>query len=426
MATTSSAVNTSASVNTMTELQKKERFNQLMALAHGRWVEIYKHTIGFDFSIAADNIMSNGKGLKVQCPMCANETQSGKKHFRVLKNFNENGAFLCDKCGIFPSFGIALERINNWSFQTSCKEIAKFLNANYIPGADIKHPVAKEKRKVEPKVNNYVRKIVEDMWKTSKPVSGTIVEKYFRDQRGITCDLPNEGVLRYQPRMEYGESDENNNYKKVGVYPGWVAMISSPQEGTPLSLHRGYLNQYGKKANVSEPRKQMKCVVEGSISKLGAVIRLRDTGKDCLALGEGVETTLSIMSAFPTLDAYSTINAVNMLLFRPPKHVKKIVIFADLDASGTGQIKASVAALKLESLGYEVEIYIPAPYGRVFIPPKEVLERKGWVNTKYSYAAVCARIVCAGYQLTEVRCADVDWNDLWLIDPGIVTDLGLR
>jgi putative DNA primase/helicase len=84
-----------------------------------------------------------------------------------------------------------------------------------------------------------------------------------------------------------------------------------------------------------------------------------------LVVGEGIETTLSVMQAcaLPGWAALSADGIGNLIL---PREVAMVLIGADNDVSGTGQRAASEAAERFLREGRRVRIAMPPTPGADF------------------------------------------------------------
>src|SRR5262245_54034219 len=125
------------------------------------------------------------------------------------------------------------------------------------------------------------------IWHEARPTAGTIVENYLRS-RGIFLDAW-PAPLRSHPACPRPR-DETGNFRPL---PAMVAMVEHVQRG-PVAVHASYLLPDGSaKANV--PKEQQKASfgpIKGGAVRLGI-----PRAGDWLAIGEGIETTLSVMAA---------------------------------------------------------------------------------------------------------------------------------
>jgi hypothetical protein len=140
--------------------------------------------------------------------------------------------------------------------------------------------------------------------------------------------------LRYCASLDY----VSDNGKKP--YPAMVALVRDP-EGKVAALHRTYLSEEGKKADVECPKKIMNLPNAHGLN--GCAVRLGGAVSDTLCVAEGVETALSVClgTGFP---CWSTISANGLKAVEVPDSVKTVFIFEDKDRSGVGH----QAALELQ------------------------------------------------------------------------------
>ena len=82
-----------------------------------------------------------------------------------------------------------------------------------------------------------------------------------------------------------------------------------------------------------------------------------------MGIAEGIESakSASIISGLPV---WALLNAQNMAKFVAPDICKKLIIFADFDASFTGQVTAYGLAQKLSNSKIDIEVSF-AQYGRI-------------------------------------------------------------
>jgi putative DNA primase/helicase len=151
---------------------------------------------------------------------------------------------------------------------------------------------------------------------------------------------------------------------------GWPAMVAIVRDGvgTSVGLHRTWLAADGSaKASIPKNRKML-----GKVA--GGAVRLAEPSGGLLGLAEGIETTLAVMRACPALPAWATLSAGNLEAVALPPEVKRVVILADHDASGTGLRAAQTAANRLHREGRRVWIAMPPTEGDDF---NDLLIRKG-------------------------------------------------
>jgi putative DNA primase/helicase len=135
-----------------------------------------------------------------------------------------------------------------------------------------------------------------------------------------------------------------------------VALVQNV-DGKPVSLHRTYLNG-ASKADIKSPKK----IMPGTETINGAAIRLFPPGgmfdKDVLGVAEGIETAISVSQMF-RVATWAVLSASTMLHFRPPKSIRKIMIYGDCDPNFVGQHAAYELAMRLYNEGLIVDVALP-------------------------------------------------------------------
>ena len=164
--------------------------------------------------------------------------------------------------------------------------------------------------------------------------------------------------LREHPALEVWEGSRPTGQK----FPTLVAIIRNG-EGQPAGLHLTFLRPDGSgKAEIKTPRRIIG-IREGSTR--GATVRLYDPKDGSIGLAEGIETALSayLLTGIPI---WACLNAGGIERAELPEEIKRVVIFADKDPSGTGQQSAAKAALRFRDEGRKTEILVPDKLGHDF------------------------------------------------------------
>ncbi|HRC37705.1 MAG TPA: toprim domain-containing protein [Rubrivivax sp.] len=165
-------------------------------------------------------------------------------------------------------------------------------------------------------------------------------------RRGFGGVWPLPECLRLHRALPYWDGGD-----KLGTFAAMVAPIVSP-EGDTVALHRTYLAQDGRKANVPSVRK-----VTGAAGPLaGACIPLHKPARGCIGIAEGIETALAAWcaSTVPTVAAYS---AGNLAAWDWPHGVQRLVIFADADKAG----REAADKLQARALGAYLQCQVLTP-----------------------------------------------------------------
>jgi putative DNA primase/helicase len=280
--------------------------------AVGRWPGILR-ALG-----VAESFLQNKHG---PCPMC-----QGTDRWR-FDDKQGRGTWICSHCGAGDGFEL-LASLFGWGFVQAAKEVDRVIGT-VQPGAIVKE------RDEESKL-----RALREVWKTSKPVSkGDPVWTYLNHRLGIDMVPPD---LRFHPALMHSGG---------GKHPAMLALMRYPN-GEAASLHRTYLTNDGKKANVEEAKKFM-----AGKPLQTASVRLGAAGRR-LGIAEGIETALAASRRF-LAPVWAATNAVLLETWIPPEGVEQVLIAGDNDTSFTGQASAFVLARRLVRDGYKVEVKIP-------------------------------------------------------------------
>src|SRR5215831_18972176 len=214
------------------------------------------------------------------------------------------------------------------------------------------------------------------IWHEARSAVGTIVESYLRS-RGILLDAW-PAVLRFHPACPRPRNEVGNLRPPL---PAMMAMVEHAQRG-PVAVHATYLRPDGSgKADI--PKKQQKAcfgAIKGGAVRLGI-----SRAGEWLAVGEGIETTLSVAvaCAMPGLAAVSAGGIRSLVLSREATH---LIICADHDASGVGERAARDAAARWLAEGRRVKLALPPRAGIDFndilrgVASARIEEVPRWVN----------------------------------------------
>ena len=145
-------------------------------------------------------------------------------------------------------------------------------------------------------------------------------------KRGITA-LHGTGNLRFHPRCFYRTDDH-------GPPEAWPALIAAVPDlaGAITGVHRTWLDPASfseatlGKAPIATPRRAM-----GEL--LGHAVRFGVPGS-VLAVGEGIETILSLRCVLPTMPRAAALSAARLAALRFPDPLRRLYIARDRDPVG--------------------------------------------------------------------------------------------
>lgn len=210
------------------------------------------------------------------------------------------------------------------------------------------------------------RERIDKLWRESVAVTeGDPVHKYLKGRGLDLVKVPE--VLRLHPSLDCWDFDDKGKAIKLGTHPAMLAAVQvetfpdgphRPAELTTVALHRTYLTQDGRKADVPSPKK-----LTGTTGDMrGAAIRLAPPafieGAYRLGVAEGIETALAAAegSRVPT---WATVSASGMKSFQWPRTPHELYVFGDNDVNETGQRAARELERKANACGVCVHTLIP-------------------------------------------------------------------
>jgi hypothetical protein len=159
----------------------------------------------------------------------------------------------------------------------------------------------------------------------SRPIRGTLVATYLRN-RGIKA-VHDAGALRFHPRCYYRPEE----HSPTETWPAMIAAVTD-LDGRITGAHRTWLDPNGfdavrlGKAPIDTQRKAM-----GGL--LGHAVRFGVSG-EVMAVGEGIETMLSLRCALPAMPMAAALSANHLAALLLPPALRRLYIARDADAAG--------------------------------------------------------------------------------------------
>ncbi len=237
-------------------------------------------------------------------------------------------------------------------------------------------PVDLKDSKVEDNLDHKKQERVNKAYEISKPLEGTLAERYLREHRKIEGNLPPS--LRCIPY--YGKEK----------LPALVA-FATDVHGKRTGMQVTYLDsQTAKKANVD--------VNKRSYGKIGGASVVIQKGSGLLFVAEGVETALSISSAVPKDSSVLAVLGVSNFKNLTIEKGQRIIICADNDThkphakgqdKSPSEIAVEKAARQLEEKGAQVTVLKPEIAGWDF---NDVLQKEGIKGVSRYFAGLLEKI----------------------------------
>ncbi|WP_299212270.1 toprim domain-containing protein [uncultured Tateyamaria sp.] len=161
------------------------------------------------------------------------------------------------------------------------------------------------------------------LWAMGRPIAGTLAERYL-SARGLT-DLRSVSALRFHPNCYYWREDADAD----DAPDTWSALLAKVTDtaGALTGVHRTWLDpQTTGKAPLDPNRKAM-----GNL--LGHAVRV-GTPSDIIAVGEGLETMLSLRQALAGLPIAAALSGNHLAAFDPPTDLCRLYVAIDNDEAG--------------------------------------------------------------------------------------------
>jgi len=284
------------------------------------WLSLFNHFA--PYLSDAVNAAPNGH---VRCPMAdwtdRHPTGDQTPSFRI--DDLSIGSAICT-CDTWPNGFALLAELKGWTVEQARSEVAALL---YSSPNDLSQ--ASQKPDNEQWAN--------DLWENALSDDGTI-STYLRS-RGLSGHLP--------PAIRLNRTER---------YPMAVCAVTK-SDGRVSGVSRIYLDQAGGgKAPIKTPKTLL-----GKCS--GGAVRLAEPANGIVAVTEGVETGIAVSEAIKNLPVWACLTTAGLRKVEIPDHVRQVIIFADNDASNSGQDAAEALASRLHRDGKEVFVLTPDAVG---------------------------------------------------------------
>ena len=193
-----------------------------------------------------------------------------------------------------------------------------------------------------------------NLWDRCGPIDSTHAEAYLAARAIHRCRFP---ALRFHASLPYRSA--SGGWRRL---PALVAAVTA-DDGELQGVHRTWLDPLRPAmARVSRPRKAL-----GRVH--GLAVRFGDPdAASTLLVGEGIETVLSLVTAWPDTVlphavlphavAAAALSAGSLGAFVPPKHVTRLVIAQDRDDEG--ERASRYLQLRCTRLGIACAVLLPA------------------------------------------------------------------
>jgi putative DNA primase/helicase len=180
------------------------------------------------------------------------------------------------------------------------------------------------------------------LWRATVPAKGTLAERYLVETRRL--ELPDIAAIRFHPRLKFSHKGE--------FLPAMVCAMVDIRTNEFTGIHRTFLTSDAQKAGVLTLGR-----------KLGSAIKIDadDVVHEGLAIAEGIESTIA--ARFIYRPAWSLIDANGIKRFPVLPGIEHLSIFADNDATRTGEIAAYECQERWQMAGAEVVIQMPPNVG---------------------------------------------------------------
>lgn len=185
------------------------------------------------------------------------------------------------------------------------------------------------------------------IWSQSVPLAGTPGAAYLL-ARGIDAS-----VFEACEDLRFVSALRARDGNKTFRLPALVAAIRD-EPGTITGVHRTFLSAVRpQKAGISNPKQAL-----GQLSGSGVMLA-SSSRVGCLVVAEGIETALSVKTAYPRAVVMAALTAPHLQLLDVPAGFTRVAIATDPDVAGLRA--AAMLSNRLMAGGRSVRIICPAP-----------------------------------------------------------------
>jgi len=229
-----------------------------------------------------------GQWIRARCPYCDPEGRKGRSLAASHRGFGRHR----DRPG-WKCFRCQAEQ------HTRAEHLAS-MRMRFDPAA----AKSDEARRIE-----IATRMAEESWPV---VAGDPVDRYLRNRKlePLTATWPSS--LRFA-KLRHPEDKK--------VHPAMLAVVTNA-EGMTIGVHRTYLTEDGRKANVDPVRLSYGPIAGGAI-RIGI-------DSDTIAVAEGIETAIAAGMQLRVVP-WAVLSTGNMVLLGLPRSVKKVIICPDID-----------------------------------------------------------------------------------------------
>lgn len=230
---------------------------------------------------------------------------------------------------------IIAERIGDDDWRTIFSEARRFLGQPDLP------PTADAPATTAPSRSDQADK-ARKLYGYGRPITGTPAERYLR-ARAITRFGP---ALRFHEGVYFRDTVDGSRRQ----LPAMLAAITD-NDGNFTGCARTWLDTDNDRvASIEEPKR-----VIGNLA--GNAVRFQYRASPDLIAGEGIESVLSVGTAFPVASLAACLTANHLGMFDPPSSLRRLWIARDNDEAG--RESAFRLRQRAESLGIAVFDLVP-------------------------------------------------------------------